>query len=117
MKLQSNLKSTSTNSGMNVFDWIDVPQMLIQSRTSYSGFRIVCEKKKFPSASEIINIFLEDGIPLAVFARIARVERKTIYSWLKGSHIRIENQNRLELLHNLFFTNKQASLFHLYRYW
>lgn len=94
------------------------PQFLIQPRTSYAGvIASPSEKLKKPSTKAIISLFRDDGLPLSAIADMARVERKTVYSWLKGGIVRLENQQRLDDLYDLFFTNKQAPLLYLYRYW
>ena len=94
------------------------PQLLIRSQTTYMGtLSTSTENRTYPSTQEIISLLRGDGLPLAAIANIAKVERKTVYSWIDGGPIRLENQQRLETLHDLLITNRQAPLLYLYRYW
>ena len=57
------------------------PQMLIKQRTAYIG--IGAERHIAPlSSQEIVKWLRDEGIPIAVIADIAGVERKSVYAWL-----------------------------------
>jgi hypothetical protein len=90
-------------------------QILIKASTTYQVTTTTQEKKI--SIQDMICRLREDGLPLSVIADIVKVERKSVYSWLGGAAIKLENQERLETLYNLLFIGKQASLLYLYRYW
>lgn len=92
------------------------PQMLIKQRTAYIGFE---EEKTIRALScqEIVHWLREEGIPIAVIADMAGVERKSVYAWLEGGAIKAHNQERLEKIYFLLNEDKMASLRHLYRFW
>jgi len=92
------------------------PQMWIKQRTAYFG---TAEVVKCPSLSsqEIVTWLREEGIPIAVIAEIAGVERKSVYAWLSGGAVKVHNQERLEKVYSLLNENKLTSLRHLYRFW
>src|ERR1700722_2753997 len=92
------------------------PQMWIKQRTAYFG---TAEVVKCPSLSsqEIVVWLREEGIPIAVIAEIAGVERKSVYAWLSGGAVKAHNQERLEKVYSLLNENKLTSLRHLYRFW
>ena len=92
------------------------PQMWIKQRTAYFG---TAEVVKHPSLSsqEIVTWLREEGIPIAVIAEIAGVERKSVYAWLSGGVVKVHNQERLEKVYSLLNENKLTSLRHLYRFW
>lgn len=92
------------------------PQMWIKQRTTYFGN---AEVIKHPSLSsqEIIVWLREEGIPIAVIAEVAGVERKSVYAWLSGGAIKAHNQERLEKVYSLLNENKLTSLRYIYRFW
>ncbi|HEX4374898.1 MAG TPA: hypothetical protein VHZ50_16455 [Puia sp.] len=94
------------------------PHFLIQPPTSYTGIITEPSNRLISlTTQQIIASLRDEGIPLSIIAQIAKVERKTFYSWLNGKSIRIDNQERLEKLYELLFRDKQSSLLYLYRYW
>lgn len=92
------------------------PQMWIKQRTAYFG---TTEVVRHPSLSsqEIVAWLREEGIPIAVIAEVAGVERKSVYAWLSGGAVKAHNQERLEKVYSLMNENKLTSLRHLYRFW
>ncbi len=92
------------------------PQMWIKQQTAYIG--IGAEKHNAPlSSQEIIKWLRKEGIPLAVIADIAGVERKSVYAWLGGGAVKPHNQERLEKIYSLLNEDKLTNLRHLYRFW
>lgn len=69
------------------------------------------------SANEAVRWMRDDGLPVAVIADIANVERKTVYAWLNGGQVRLHNEQRLIRIHALLSEGKQADLRNLYRFW
>lgn len=48
---------------------------------------------------EIVRVMRENGLPVSAIAEMARVERKTIYSWLdQAASVRPQNEERLRLI-------------------
>lgn len=92
------------------------PQMLIKQQTAYIG---VGTERHIASLSsqEIVKWLKDEGIPLAVIAEIAGVERKSVYAWLGGGAVKPHNQERLEKIYILLNENKLTNLRHLYRFW
>ena len=92
------------------------PQMWIKQRTAYFG---TTEVIRLPSLSsqEIVAWLREEGIPIAVIAEVAGVERKSVYAWLSGGAVKVHNQERLEKVYSLLNENKLTNLRHLYRFW
>lgn len=92
------------------------PQMWIKQRTAYFGTAEVVKRPSL-SSQEIVTWLREDGIPIAVIAEIAGVERKSVYAWLSGGAVKVHNQERLEKVYSLLNENNLTSLRHLYRFW
>lgn len=104
---------TSSN-GVNEF--MLRPQMWIKQRTAYFGSAEVIKQPSL-SIQEIVAWLREEGIPIAVIAEVAGVERKSVYAWLSGGAVKAHNQERLEKVYSLLNENKLTSLRHLYRFW
>jgi len=92
------------------------PQMWNKHRTAYKGTVEVIPRPSL-SSQEIVVQLREDGIPIAVIAEVAGVERKSVYAWLSGGAVKTHNQERLEKVYSLLNENKLTSLRHLYRFW
>lgn len=92
------------------------PQMWIKQRTAYFGTAEVVKRPSL-SSQEIVTWLREEGIPIAVIAEVAGVERKSVYAWLSGGAVKVHNQERLEKVYSLLNENKLTSLRHLYRFW
>ncbi len=92
------------------------PQMWIKQRTAYFGTTEVIRQPSL-SSQEIVTWLREEGIPIAVIAEVAGVERKSVYAWLSGGAVKAHNQERLEKVYSLLNENKLTSLRHLYRFW
>lgn len=92
------------------------PQMWIKQQTGYIG---IGAERQIPSLSsqEIVTWLRDEGIPIAVIADIAGVERKSVYAWLGGGAVRPHNQERLEKIYSLLKEDKLTNLCHLYRFW
>lgn len=73
--------------------------------------------KPYDTPYEMIKWMHDDGLPISIVAEILRVERKSVYSWLKGGSMKQSNQKRLETLYSLLFYKKESSLQGLYRFW
>lgn len=106
-----------TSSSATAAEYMLQPQYTIQSHTKYAGILSMATESPALSFQKIISHLHEEGIPISAIAECARVERKSIYSWLKGGVVRAENQSRLETIYNLLIENKRSSLLYLYRYW
>lgn len=94
------------------------PQMWIKQRTAYIGTAEV--QFKIPSSlssQEIVAWLRDGGIPIAVIAEVAGVERKSVYAWLSGGAVKAHNQERLEKIYSLLNEDMPTSLRHLYRFW
>lgn len=92
------------------------PQMLIKQQTAYVG--IGAEKRiTVLSSQEVVKWLRDEGIPVAVIAEIAGVERKSVYAWLGGGAVKPHNQERLEKIYTLLNEGKLTNLRHLYRFW
>lgn len=92
--------------------------MLIKQRTAY--MRIANEEgQSFSplSSQEIVAWLRKEGIPIAVIAEVAGVERKSVYAWLNGGAVKAQNQERLAKIYSLLNENKLTNLRHLYRFW
>src|SRR5438132_1271917 len=92
------------------------PQMLIKQQTAYIGVGAERHVASL-SSQEIVKWLKDEGIPLAVIAEIAGVERKSVYAWLGGGAVKPHNQERLEKIYALLNENKLTNLRHLYRFW
>jgi hypothetical protein len=54
------------------------------------------------TVQERVSDFRDNGLPVATIAEMARVERKTVYSWLDGTATpRQEHEDRVATLHDL----------------
>jgi len=92
------------------------PQMLIKQQTAYIG--IGAGKHNAPlSCQEVVKWLRDEGIPIAVIADIAGVERKSVYAWLVGGAVKPHNQERLGKIYSLLNEGKLTNLRHLYRFW
>lgn len=66
---------------------------------------------------EMIRAFRDNGLPVAAIAEIAKVERKTVYSWLDGGvDVRGSKAARVEALYRLL-SAATADYRSLYRVW
>lgn len=62
------------------------------------------EKPAFLSVQQLVESILQElGLNISETARVLRVERPTIYSWLKdpNANLRVENNERLRLVYEL----------------
>lgn len=69
------------------------------------------------SVPEMIRSMRDNGLPIAAIADIARVERKTIYSWIDGSGIHGSNAERVQTIFRLLNGVYNNDLRSLYRVW
>ncbi|MBS0656554.1 MAG: hypothetical protein JSR46_12315 [Verrucomicrobia bacterium] len=92
------------------------PQTMIKQQTAYT---VIETDRHTPSLSsqEIVQWLRDEGLPIAIIADIAGVERKSVYAWLGGGVIKLQNQERLEKIYSLLTEGKAATLRHLYRFW
>jgi|GEM_PF-4590289 len=67
--------------------------------------------------NQIVLFLRNDGLPISIIAEIMKVQRSTVYAWLKNGKIQSHNQLRLEKLYSLLTEEKQASLLHLHVFW
>lgn len=65
---------------------------------------------------EMLLDFRDNGIPISAIATMIGVERKTIYSWIDGSPLKLANEDRIVTIHQLLNHNRRASYKSLYRY-
>lgn len=66
---------------------------------------------------QIVEELKGGGMPIKAIAEAARVERKTIYSWLDGSAARGDNTRRLEAIHKLMTGRQGFSIGDVFRFW
>jgi hypothetical protein len=57
------------------------------------------------------------GLPVSAIAEMARVERKTIYSWLGGKAVSDGNSERMAAVYELLTEQRHPDLLNVYRYW
>jgi hypothetical protein len=50
------------------------------------------------TVQDMIRSLRDNGLPISAIAEIAKVERKTVYSWLDGTDVRETNAARVETL-------------------
>lgn len=65
---------------------------------------------------EMLLDFRDNGIPISAIAAMIGVERKTVYSWIDGSPLKLANEERIVTIHKLLNHNRSASYKSLYRY-
>lgn len=68
------------------------------------------------SVQEMVQLLRSNGLPVATIAEIARVERKTVYSWLDGNDVRSFNEARVETAFRLI-NSATTDLRTLHRLW
>jgi hypothetical protein len=70
------------------------------------------------SMQERMSRFREGGLPVASIAEMARVERKTVYSWMDGTATpRQEHEDRVAVLHDLLEGPFSGNYKVLHRVW
>jgi hypothetical protein len=69
------------------------------------------------TVTEMVAALRDGGLPISAIAEMARVERKTVYSWLDGAEVREENTFRVSELHRMLNHDKLADFRSLYRLW
>jgi hypothetical protein len=78
--------------------------VLIPPRASFV-YHVRAEPKPVPKVAltvqDMIRSLRDNGLPISAIAEIARVERKTVYSWLDGTDVRETNAARVEILFRL----------------
>jgi hypothetical protein len=66
---------------------------------------------------EMVRAFRDNGLPISAIAEIAKVERKTVYSWLDGGvEVRGSKAARVEALYRLL-SGATSDYRSLYRVW
>lgn len=68
------------------------------------------------TVQEMVKQLRDNGLPIAAIAEIAKVERKTVYSWLDGTGVRNANADRIEILYRILVT-AAVDYRSLYRVW
>jgi hypothetical protein len=92
---------------------------LIPPRASFV-YRVRAEPKPVSSVvltvQDMVRSLRDNGLPISAIAEIAKVERKTVYSWLDGTDVRETNAVRVE---TLFRSLDAAAIDYrsLYRVW
>lgn len=66
---------------------------------------------------EMVAGMRDDGLPVSAIAEMARVERKSVYSWIDGGDVRDDNQFRVSELYRILHRDRQADFRSLYRLW
>lgn len=70
------------------------------------------------TVQERVSDLRDNGLPVAAIAEMARVERKTVYSWLDGTATpRQEHEDRVALLHDLVRSPFGGNYKVLHRVW
>lgn len=70
------------------------------------------------TVSEMVHDLREAGLPVSAIAEAARVERKTVYSWLDGTtDTREEHARRLKQVYQALLPAGPRDLRGLYRMW
>lgn len=88
-------------------------ELLTNQGTNY----INVSEKKLPSPHEIVEWFREEGLPVSAISDMIKVQRRSVYSWLKNGSMKSNYQERLILIYELLSENKQAALKYLYHFW
>jgi hypothetical protein len=57
--------------------------------------------KVVQTVQDMVVSLRDNGLPISAIAEIAKVERKTVYSWLDGTDVRETNAARVETLFSL----------------
>src|SRR5579863_7300752 len=89
-----------TSSALIEYAWLMPSTSLVNLSATQS-----VAKHPLLTAHEIINWLHDQGLPIAAIADIARVERKSVYAWMKGGLVRPQNQDRLEMLYSFLSNN------------
>jgi len=70
------------------------------------------------TAQQMVAALRDGGLPISAIAEAARVERKTIYSWINGSaEVRGPNMHRLAQIHALMTGDADVEPRQIYRFW
>lgn len=70
------------------------------------------------TVQERVSDFRDNGLPVSMIAEMARVERKTVYSWLDGTATpRQEHEDRVATLHDLLQGPFNGNYKILHRVW
>lgn len=89
----------------------------LQPSASLSHKVSITTRKPALSVQEIVSKFKEAGFPVSAIAEIARVERKTIYSWMDGIPARPQNDERMQLAYGSLNSANGGKPAGLYRVW
>ncbi len=80
--------------------------------------RRVATRPSSLTVHEIVRVMRENGFPISAIAEMARVERKTIYSWLdQTAVVRPQNDERIRSLFSLLKESTGGHYRQLYRVW
>lgn len=69
------------------------------------------------AVSEMAGNLRDAGLPVSAIAEAARVERKTVYSWLDGAAARESHASRMGQIHRALLPDGRRDLRDLYRMW
>jgi hypothetical protein len=86
----------------------------IRPMTSFSSSASVRETL---TTAEQVERLRTAGLPVSAIAEMARVERKTIYSWLDGKVVSDSNSERMAAVYDLLTEQRHPDLLNVYRYW
>lgn len=75
------------------------------------------EAASLGTVQEMIGDLRKSGVPISGIADAMRVERKTVYAWLKGGDIRSANTQRVAQVHSLLTGVSGIDLRNVYRFW
>jgi hypothetical protein len=69
------------------------------------------------AVSEMTKNLKDAGLPISAIAEAARVERKTVYSWLDGAAVRESHTARIAQIHKGLLPDTRRDLRDIYRMW
>lgn len=94
------------------------PLMLVQRLAPVTNLAVrPAQTRPVLTAQQMVTALRDGGMPMSAIAEAARVERKTVYSWLQGSGVRGDNTQRLEAIHALMTGVDGVDVRNLYRFW
>jgi hypothetical protein len=90
----------------------------IPSRTTLASPWFQPAPSRIVTVQEMVSDLRDNGLPVAAIAEIARVERKTVYSWLDGSATpRQEHEDRVAAIHDVLRGPFNGNYKVLHRVW
>ena len=97
---------------------VSASALRIPASTSFASPWVRNAPGRALSLQEAVTDLRDNGLPVAAIADLAKVERKTVYSWLGGSAVpRQEHQERVMVLHRILKESFGGNYRVLHRVW